>query len=105
MTSAGHAGSITNRTVVDLEGRRVVEARTEATLFRGYEVILKGREPTDAIHISSRACGVCGGVHATCAAKALEMAFGIAPPPLAIIARNLGEGPNSSMTTPCTSFC
>jgi hydrogenase large subunit len=85
------AGALAFHTVVDLAGRRVVEARTEAPLFRGYEVILKGRDPTDAIHISSRACGVCGGVHATCAAMALEMAFGVAPPPLAVIARNLGE--------------
>src|SRR5688572_16784831 len=85
------AGALSFHTVVDLEGRRVVEARTEAPLFRGYEVILKNREPTDAIHISSRACGVCGGVHATCSAMALEMAFGVAPPPLALIARNLGE--------------
>ncbi len=86
------AGALSFHTVVDLERRNVVEARTEAPLFRGYEVILKGREPTDAIHISSRACGVCGGVHATCASMALEMAFGVAPPPLAIISRNLGEG-------------
>ena len=85
------AGALSFHSVIDLQNRRVVEARTEATLFRGYEVILKGREPTDAIHISSRACGVCGGVHATCAAMALEMAFGVVPPPLAIIARNLGE--------------
>src|SRR5918996_2381901 len=86
------AGALSFHTVVDLEHRRILEARTEATLFRGYEVILKGREPPEAIHISSRACGVCGGVHATCAAMALEMACGIAPPALAIIARNLGEG-------------
>ena len=85
------AGSLAFHTVVDLQRRRVVEARTEAPLFRGYELILKGRAPTDAIQISSRACGVCGGVHATCAAMALEMAFGVVPPPLAIIARNLGE--------------
>ncbi len=85
------AGALSFHTVVDLAQRRVAEARTEATLFRGYEVILKGREPTDAIDISSRACGVCGGVHATCAAMTLEMAFGVVPPPLALIARNLGE--------------
>lgn len=85
------AGALSFHTAVDLDTRRIVEARTEAPLFRGYEVILQGREPTDAIHISSRACGVCGGVHATCAAMALEMAFGVKPPPLAIIARNLGE--------------
>jgi hydrogenase large subunit len=85
------AGALSFHTVIDLERRRVVDARTEATLFRGYEVILKGRAPTDAIDISSRACGVCGGVHAVCAAMALEMTFGVAPPPLAVIARNLGE--------------
>lgn len=86
------AGALAFHTVLDLENRRVVDARTQATLFRGYEVILKDRDPLDAIHISSRACGVCGGVHATCSAMALEMAFGVVPPPLAIIARNLGEG-------------
>ena len=86
------AGALAFHTVVDLQSRRVVDARTEAALFRGYEVILKGRDPLDAIHISSRACGVCGGVHATCSAMALEMAFGVVPPPLAIIARNLAEG-------------
>ena len=60
-----------------------------ATLFRGYEVILKGRDPRDAIFISSRACGVCGGVHSTTSALALEMAFGIPPPPMGTVARNL----------------
>ncbi len=86
------AGALSFHTVVDLERREVVEARSEAPLFRGYEVILRGRNPLDAIHISSRACGVCGGVHATCSAMALEMACGVTPPPLALIARNLGEG-------------
>lgn len=85
------AGALSFHTVVDLASRTVLEARAEASLFRGYEVILKGRVPTDAIDISSRACGVCGGVHATCAAMTLEMACGVAPPPLAIVARNLGE--------------
>lgn len=86
------AGALAFHTVLEPDRRQVVEARSEATLFRGYEVILRGREPLEAIHISSRACGVCGGVHATCAALALEMAFGVVPPPLAVIARNLGEG-------------
>jgi hydrogenase large subunit len=54
-----------------------------ATLFRGYEVIMKGRDPRDAIFITSRACGVCGGVHSTTAALAMEMAIGVVPPPLA----------------------
>ena len=51
-----------------LPGAAVVEARSVATLFRGYEVIMVGRDPRDAIYITSRACGVCGGVHSTCSA-------------------------------------
>lgn len=83
------AGALAFHTVVDLENRRVLETDSMATLFRGYEVILKGRDPRDAIFISSRACGVCGGVHATTSALALEMAFGISPPPMGVVARNL----------------
>ncbi|MHB8574507.1 MAG: nickel-dependent hydrogenase large subunit [Dehalococcoidia bacterium] len=83
------AGALAFHSVVDLRERKVLETNSMATLFRGYEVILKGRDPRDAIFISSRACGVCGGVHATCAALTLEMAFGIQPPPLGIVVRNL----------------
>src|SRR6266702_4173363 len=83
------AGALAFHAVVDLENREVLETDSMATLFRGYEVILKGRDPRDAIFISSRACGVCGGVHSTTAAMALEMAFGIHPPPMGVVARNL----------------
>jgi hydrogenase large subunit len=83
------AGALAFHTVVDLENRQVLETNSMATLFRGYEKILQGRDPRDAIFISSRACGVCGGVHSTTAALALEMAFGIYPPPMGIVARNL----------------
>lgn len=83
------AGALAFHSVVDLQDRRVLGANSMATLFRGYEVILKGRDPRDAIFISSRACGVCGGVHATCSAEAMEMAFGLQPPPLGIVVRNM----------------
>jgi hydrogenase maturation protease len=56
------AGALAFHSVVDLENRTVHDAHSMATLFRGYEIILKGRDPRDAIFISSRACGVCGGV-------------------------------------------
>ncbi len=85
------AGALAFHSVVDLENRRVEHSHSMATLFRGYEVILKGRDPRDAIFISSRACGVCGGVHANAAAEAIEMAFGVAPPPMGIAVRNLGQ--------------
>lgn len=83
------AGALAFHTRIDDERGVVTEAYSEAVQFRGYELILRGRNPVDAIDISSRACGVCGGVHSTCAAMALEMTFGVAPPPLAIVARNL----------------
>ncbi len=83
------AGALAFHSVVDLENRKVLSANSMATLFRGYEIILKGRDPLDAIFVSSRACGVCGGVHATVAAEAMEMAFDIQPPPLGIVVRNM----------------
>jgi hydrogenase large subunit len=85
------AGALAVHTVLDLENRRAVDAHARAMLFRGYEVILEGRDPRDAIDITSRACGVCGGTHATCSALTIEQAFGICPPPLGIEVRNLGE--------------
>jgi hydrogenase large subunit len=83
------AGALAFHTVVDLKERRVLEANSIATLFRGYEVLLKGRSPGTAASVSSRACGVCGGTHSTASALALEMAFGVSPPPLGIVMRNL----------------
>lgn len=83
------AGALAFHSVVDSKERKVVEARSMATLFRGYEVIMVGRDPLDAIFITSRACGVCGGVHSVTSAMATEMAIGACPPPLGIVIRNL----------------
>ncbi len=83
------AGALAFHSTVDLKQRKVLDTNSMATLFRGYEVILRGRDPRDAAFISSRACGVCGGVHATCSALALEMALNIKPPPMGILVRNL----------------
>ncbi len=83
------AGALAFHSVVDLKNKKVVSTNSMATLFRGYEIILRGRDPRDAAYISSRACGVCGGVHATTAALAMEMALDIKPPPLGIVIRNL----------------
>ncbi len=83
------AGALAFHSVVDLKQKKVIEGRSVATLFRGYEIIMMGRDPRDAIYITSRACGVCGGVHATCSALATEMAIGVRPPPLGIVLRNM----------------
>lgn len=83
------AGALAFHSVADFDKRKILEARSVATLFRGYEVIMVGRDPRDAIYITSRACGVCGGVHSTCSALAIEMAIGCCPPPLGVLIRNL----------------
>src|SRR5262249_52086420 len=83
------AGALAFHSVVDLDSRQVLETDSMATLFRGYEVILQGRDPREAIFIPGRACGVWGGAPATPSALPLEMAFGISPPPMGTVARNL----------------
>ena len=83
------AGALAFHSVVDLEERKILESRSVATLFRGYEIIMMGRDPRDAIYITSRACGVCGGTHSGTSALATEMALGIKPPPLGIVLRNM----------------
>ena len=82
-------GGIALHCRVDLERRRVADAASFATLFRGYETLLMKRDLRDAGLISSTASGICGGVHAATSAQCLEMALGIRPPPLGILARNL----------------
>ncbi len=94
------AGALAVHITADLEKGEHLDARAQATLFRGYEVILMGRDPRDAIFISSRACGVCGGVHSHCSAYAIEMAMGLAPPPMGTVVRNLAEAAEMGYDNP-----
>src|SRR5260370_19692590 len=87
------AGALAFHTVADFQGRKVLEARSMATLFRGYEVIMIGRDPRDAIFITSRACGVCGGGPSVTSALAIRMAIGCVPPPLRIFIPNIPLAP------------
>jgi hydrogenase large subunit len=94
------AGALAVHVTADLEQGRYLDARSQATLFRGYEVILMGRDPRDAIFVSSRACGVCGGVHSHASAYAIEMAMGLAPPPLGTVVRNMQEAAEMGYDNP-----
>ncbi len=82
-------GGLAFHTVIDFDNGAVLESAAMATVFRGYENLLLGRDARDAVFISSRACGLCGGAHASCSALALEMAFDAQPPAYGIAARNL----------------
>lgn len=76
---------------VDIKNGEVVDAWTTAELFRGFEVILKGKDPQAGLIITPRACGICGASHLTCAAWALDTAWQTTVPRNAILARNLGQ--------------
>ena len=75
----------------DFETKKYTDAHCYATMFRGLEVILKGRDPADAIWLSQRSCGVCPTPHATASVMAIDMAYGAPPPPMGIGIRNLIE--------------
>ena len=60
-------------------GARVLEARCEGEMFRGFERILEGRDPLDAQQITQRICGVCPIPHGIASIRAQEMAYGITP--------------------------
>ena len=55
----------------------VKEAKSAGTLFRGFEIILQGRDPRDANRLTQRICGVCPTAHATASALCLDDAFGL----------------------------
>jgi [NiFe] hydrogenase large subunit len=77
---------------VEVEGGKVKDAWGSGTLFRGFEIVLKNRDPRDAYHITQRICGVCPTSHSHAAALCLEDAAGIRPPELGRLVRNMVEG-------------
>jgi hydrogenase large subunit len=84
-------GSLGIYTKIDFANREVVECHSTSSIFRGYSVFMKGKDPRDAHFITSRICGICGDNHATCAVYAQNMAYGVRPPPLGEWIINLGE--------------
>jgi [NiFe] hydrogenase large subunit len=77
---------------VEVEGGKVKDAWASGTLFRGFEIVLKDRDPRDAYHITQRICGVCPTSHSHAAALCLESAAGIHPPEMGRLVRNMVEG-------------
>jgi hydrogenase large subunit len=74
--------------------QQVTDAKSNGTMFRGFEAILQGRDPLDAPLFSQRICGVCPISHGMAGALNLESAFGITAPNNGRIIRNLVLGAN-----------
>ena len=79
---------------VEIEGGVVQDAWTSGTMWRGYERIMQGRDPRDAVQIMQRICGVCPTSHCTSGTLTIDDICGIEPPPNGRIIRNLILGSN-----------
>ncbi len=71
------------------ENNVIEDAFSSGTMWRGIEIILKGRDPRDAWAFAERICGVCTTVHALASVRCVEDALGIEVPPNGRIIRNL----------------
>jgi len=85
---------------VEIEGGKVTNAHASGVMFRGFEIILKERDPMDAIVFTPRICGICGGAHSTAASNALRSAFGTEMPLNAYLARNIAFACENAMSHP-----
>ncbi|MCB1477494.1 MAG: nickel-dependent hydrogenase large subunit [Rhodobiaceae bacterium] len=74
---------------LDIADGAVNEARVVSVLYRGFERILDGKPPFDALVYAPRICGICSVSQSVAAAKALADAMGLEPPPSGRHAVNL----------------
>jgi hydrogenase large subunit len=82
-------------TVDSVNGQQqIIDAKSNGTVFRGFETILQGRDPLDAPHITQRICGVCPISHGMASSLNLEKAFAVTAPANGRIIRNLVLGAN-----------
>lgn len=64
---------------VQIENHIVSDAKCSGLLFRGFEKMLKGRHPLDAVYFTERICGICSTAHSMASSLALEEALGVTP--------------------------
>ena len=84
-------GNLGIYTKIDFDKREVIDCKSTSSIFRGYSVFMKGKDPRDAGFITSRICGICGDNHTVCSVYAQNMAYGIKTPELGEWIINLGE--------------
>ena len=84
-------GSLGIYTKIDFGQKKVAECHATSSIFRGYSIFMKGKDPRDAHFITSRICGICGDNHCVCSVYAQNMAYGVKPPAMGEWIMNLGE--------------
>ncbi len=84
-------GSLGIYTKIDFQQKRVAECHATSSIFRGYSIFMRDKDPRDAHFITSRICGICGDNHCVCSVYAQNMAYGVRPPHIGEWIMNLGE--------------
>jgi hydrogenase large subunit len=85
---------------VTIEDGVVTSAWTEAAMFRGFEIILKGKDPQAGLIVTPRICGICGGSHLYKACYALDTAWNTHVPPNATLIRNIAQACETLQSIP-----
>lgn len=74
---------------LDIEAGRIGAAYVNSPLYRGFEQILQGKMPADALTLVPRICGICSVAQSSASALALADAAGIVPANNGRLAANL----------------
>lgn len=85
---------------VIIEDGVVVDAWTQAMMFRGFETILRGKDMRAGLIMTPRICGICGGSHLYKAAYALDTAFQTTMPHNATLVRNIAQAVETLQSIP-----
>ena len=85
---------------VYMENGVVTRAHTQASMFRGFEKILQGKDPHSGLLVTPRVCGICGGSHLYCASAALDTIWKTTLPPNALLLRAIGQASESLQSSP-----
>ena len=85
---------------VTIEDGIVTSAWTEAAMFRGFEIILQGKDPQAGLIVTPRICGICGGSHLYKSAYALDTAWRTHLPPNATLVRNIAQACETLQSIP-----
>ncbi len=85
---------------VTIDDGVVSSAWTTAGMFRGFEMILKGKDPQAGLIVTPRICGICGGSHLYKSAYALDTAWQTHLPQNATLIRNIAQACETLQSIP-----
>ncbi len=88
------------RADVFVEDGIVVDTKVEAVMFRGFEIILRGKDPLAGLIVTPRVCGICGGSHLYKAVQAVDTAWGTEVPPNGWWIRNIAQASETLQSVP-----